>query len=337
MTDDNQHSVGGAFWRTLKRFDSAKVVPQQAFRNATGVALPLIVGFAAGMPLAGLAVATGALNVSYSDGSDPYFSRAKRMLAAGLWFSSAAFLGAISAGNNAAAVAVSTLSAFAAGLLVCLGTTTANLGVMSLVTLVIYGAQSLSPRHAVFAGLLTLAGAILQTTLSIALWPVQRYGPERRVLSAFYRDLARIAETPLAVAAAPPASHPGTEAQEALAGLGSDRSLESLRYIALLSQAERMRLALLVLTRLRLRMFRENPSHAGLDLLDRYLATAGKALESLGNALLSVRLTQIREREHFKPWTFTCAHCGVDFVVPEGELVLQSVPKDWLFARGHSA
>lgn len=287
MTNANEHDVGRAFWRTVTHFDSTKVNPHQAFRNAVGVALPLIVGFAAGKPHAGLAVSLGALYVSYSDGSDPYYFRAKRMLAAGFWCALAAFLGAILGGNVATAIIVSTLWAFAAGLVSSLGTVAANLGMISLVSLVIFAAQYLSPREAALAGLLTLAGGILQTLLSIALWPVQRYGPERRVLSAFYRDLSRIAETPLHSRAAPPASQLGNQAQEAIARLGSERSLESLRYVALLNQAERMRLSLLALTRFRLRISRDNPLHVGLPILDRYLEVAGKALDSLGDALLS--------------------------------------------------
>jgi uncharacterized membrane protein YccC len=286
VSEENKHDVGSAFWRVVTHFDRSKIYPYQAFRNAVGVALPLIIGFAMGMPRGGLAAASGALYVSYSDGNDPYLLRGRRMLAAGLWCSLGVFFGAISAGNAVAAVAVATLWAFAAGLFVSLGTTAASLGVISLVSLVIYEAQSLSPKQAAIAGLLTLVGGILQTILSIALWPVQRYGPERRVLSAFYRELSHIAEMPLQATAAPPASAPGTKAQEAFAGLGPDRSLESLRYRSLLNQAERMRLSVLMLTRLRLRMFRENSLHAGLEVLDRYLALAGRALELLSDALL---------------------------------------------------
>ncbi len=43
-----------------------------ALRNTAGVILPLVVGYALGMPRGGLATASGALNVSYSDGNDPY-------------------------------------------------------------------------------------------------------------------------------------------------------------------------------------------------------------------------------------------------------------------------
>jgi len=70
-----------ALWQILTHFDSTKVSPPRALRNAIGVVLPLIVGFALQMPRGGLVVASGALNVSYSDGSDPYAERARRMLA----------------------------------------------------------------------------------------------------------------------------------------------------------------------------------------------------------------------------------------------------------------
>ena len=55
-------------------------------------------------------------------------------------------------------------------------------------------------------------------------------------------------------------------------------------------------------------------------------------MPSCGSLVVAFRATQVRGLENIKPWEFTCPHCGVDFVVPESELVLQSVPKDLLFA-----
>ena len=73
------------WWRGLLRFalqfDRKKIQPQLALRNTIGVILPLMVGYALAMPRGGLAMASGALNVSYSDGNDPYAQRAKRMVA----------------------------------------------------------------------------------------------------------------------------------------------------------------------------------------------------------------------------------------------------------------
>src|SRR2546429_1328180 len=63
--------------------------------------------------------------------------------------------------------------------LVAVGTTAADLGVISLVTLLIYAAQPLTTRQALISSALALGGGLLQTALSVALWPVRRYEPER--------------------------------------------------------------------------------------------------------------------------------------------------------------
>src|SRR6267378_7339157 len=115
------------WWRRLLQivlqFDKKKMRPQMALRNTAGVILPLIAGYALGMPRGGLAMASGALNVSYSDGSDPYAQRAKRMLASTVWCSIAVLLGGLTAHSNTIAVIVATLWAFTAGMLVALGST----------------------------------------------------------------------------------------------------------------------------------------------------------------------------------------------------------------------
>src|SRR5260370_36338969 len=95
---ENQHvSAIKALWRIVTHIDGSKINAWQALRNTIGVVAPLIVGFAMGMPRGGLAVASGALNVSYSDGSDPYARRAKRMLTSTAWCSSAVLLGGLTA------------------------------------------------------------------------------------------------------------------------------------------------------------------------------------------------------------------------------------------------
>ena len=71
-----------SFARLLTQFDPSKLEPAIAFRNAVGVTLPLAIGVALGMPLGGLAIASGALQVAYSDGHDPYSRRGFRMLTA---------------------------------------------------------------------------------------------------------------------------------------------------------------------------------------------------------------------------------------------------------------
>ena len=281
-----QPNKARTLWKLLTHFDHAKMNPALALRNMAGVVLPLAVGFAMGMPRGGLAMASGALNVSYSDGHDPYPQRAKRMLASTVWCAIAIFLGAITGHRNVEAVFVATAWAFIAGMLVAIGVTAADVGVISLVLLVVYAAQPLTPRQAAEAGVLALCGGLLQTALSIALWPVRRYDPERRALGNLFLELADSAGKPTPAASAPSASIATTQAQDAINALGSDNSIASLRFRALLSQAERVRLSVMMLARLRLRMQRENSAHAAIEAIDRYLENASAILRAIGEALL---------------------------------------------------
>src|SRR5207302_956514 len=173
--------------------------------------------FALNMPRGGVVVASGALNVAYSDGSDPYAQRAKRMLSSSVLCSLAVLLGALSGSHNAAAVIIATLWAFAAGMFVAVGTTAADLGVISLVTLLIYAAQP----HA------------------------------------------------------------------AVSGLDRARSMAAVRYRALLRQVERMRLSLLMLSRLHVSMQRESPMHSSVQILGDYVKKAAQALQAIGDSLTS--------------------------------------------------
>src|SRR5882724_5404908 len=274
-----------ALWRIVTHVDHSKINVWQALRNTIGVVAPLMVGFAMGMPRGGLAVASGALNVSYSDGSDPYARRAKRMLASTAWCSIAVLLGGLTAHSNTVAVIVATLWAFTAGMLVSLGMTAADVGVVSTVVLLVYSAQALTPLQALQAAVLALAGGLLQIMLSIALWPVRRYEPERRSLAALYYELARIATHPSEATSAPLGTKEIAQAHDALSGLTADTSLSALRYRSLLSQAERIRLSLTTLTRLRSRLARENARHPAIATLDQLPANAATLLRAIAVSL----------------------------------------------------
>jgi uncharacterized membrane protein YccC len=276
-----------AFWGVLTRFDSSKLSPYLALRNSIGVLLPLVAGFALNMPRGGVVVASGALNVAYSDRSDPYAQRAKRMISSSVLCALAVLLGGLFGVYAVAAVVIATLWAFAAGLVVALSTTAADLGVISVVTLMIYAAQPLTSQQALISAGLALAGGLLQTLLSIALWPVQRYEPERRALGSFYAELARAAEQPLNATSSPPATTESVQAQDTLTGLDRDAGIEAVRYRALLNQAERIRLSLLMLARLHLRMQRENPLHSVVQILGDYLKQSAAVLQVIGDSLIS--------------------------------------------------
>jgi hypothetical protein len=53
-----------------------------------------------------------------------------------------------------------------------------------------------------------------------------------------------------------------------------------------------------------------------------------------GALVVSYRPPERAGRDNARSWCdFTCLHCGIDFSIPEDELIFQSVPKEWLLAR----
>lgn len=276
------------FWHGLIRYEGQKVNPRLALRNALGIGIPLAAGVALGQPAGGLLASIGALDVAYSDGSDPYQFRARRMLAASLLVALAVFGGGLAGHFTGAKLAVLGACAFAAGMMVAVGQIATDIGNITLVTVIVFSAHPMTPRQAALSGLAALAGGLFQTGLTLALWPLNRHAPERRALAAFYRELARCAAAAKELSApaveAPVASAQSTEAQRSLAALDENSSAEAARYLLLLSQAERIRLALMALTRLRIRLAREGGERES-EVIDRALARTASILETVGGSI----------------------------------------------------
>jgi uncharacterized membrane protein YccC len=274
-----------SFWRTVTKIDRTVIQWWMAARNALGVVVPLAAGVASGNPASGVVGAVGALNVAAADGIDSYRRRAARMLTSSLLCGVAVTLGALSAHNEAIAVLMRMLWAIAAGLLVCLGQTAGDLGMISLVVFIIYTAQSLTPERAVAAGAIALAGGLVQTGLAIALWPIRGLRPERLIIADFYDELARVATLPANPYEEPLASRQSAQAQEALEPWAGDHHVEVERYFVLVSQAERIRLSLLALTRAQVRIRREEGSRAAAAAIQEFLEQVSRALASVACCL----------------------------------------------------
>lgn len=287
QNDDSKPNLWQAFWQSVVRYESAKVTPWLAFRNALGITFPLLFGVITGSLASSVIVCTGALNVCFSDNEDPYAHRARRMLAACALVGVAVFVGSISGHHHWTAVLVAAGWAFAAGILVSISGEAADLGVVSLVTVVVFQAFPVSWEVAAYSGMLAFGGGLLQVVLSLALWAVRRYEPERKALGDLYAELSRAAKSSIASSAAPPASAQITLAQHSLAALSRDHSVESERYRSLLNQAERMRLSLLALAKLRSRMKREDEGLPEVAILERCFPIYARLLGSIGNWLLT--------------------------------------------------
>jgi uncharacterized membrane protein YccC len=273
--------MASAFWQTVLRFDSSKLAPEVAFRNTVGIVLPLLVGAAMGRPAEAAVVALGALNVCYSDSREAYSVRGRRMLLASVLVAIAVAVGALSARNNAIAAIAAMIWAFGVGMLVVLGPKAADLGLVSLVTLIIFAAKQLSLTEALVSGALAFGGGLLQTVLSLAIWPVRPYGPERRIIGNLYRTLAAIATSPAGAGGAPPASAAVIDAGEALSMLQTDLPNEAERLVFLLNQAERIRLSVLTLRRLARRLSRDESGKTAVEAVEHILELCSQALKTI--------------------------------------------------------
>src|SRR5262249_4528249 len=149
--------------------------------------------YALGSLSSGLAMATGALNVSYSDSEVPYTRRVRQLLSASILVGFAVAAGAVAAIHPAVGVTITCIWAFAAGMLAALSQPVADMGLISLVTMLVYAATPLRPSSAVLAGLIAFCGGLIQTALALAPWPLRRYVPERAALSDFFAGISRSA------------------------------------------------------------------------------------------------------------------------------------------------
>lgn len=276
-----------AFQRALTRWEKEKIHPATALRNTAGVLIPLAAATFLGQPSPGLVMAIGALNVAYSDGTDPYPIRARRMLLSSFFCGLAVLVGGLAGQKHAAAVVAATIWAFGAGLVVTLGTTAGDLGTISLVTLVVFAARPLNAKEAVLSALLAFSGGLLQTALSLIFCRVGRYDQDRRVLAGAFAQLSRLARASTEDGGAPPATAEFTLARDTIRAQNRDHGPHAELFSALLSQAERMRLRLLTLARLRRRLGRDAQAVEAARKVDEFRAAASETTDFLQSQLLS--------------------------------------------------
>lgn len=274
---------------------------------------------------AGLVASIGALNVAVADGDDPYRQRAQRMLAMSFLGALAITLGGLAGGRPGALIPLLVAAAFLAGMTVALGTAASDIGTVALVFFIVFSGQTMMPQTAaqrpLYPAALALAGGLFQTLIALALWPIRRFEPERRALAALYRALARAAGQPSRPTEAPAVSSQINAAQEALSSLMYDRSSQAERYLALLSQAERIRLTLATLARLRARLAREAVSGGPsvIAALDRAFRAAAESLDSNAAGLQPGGPDQSKGPEELRPLAAAMRAAGAGLVSAEAK------------------
>ena len=273
--EPTQSRPSSRFWRTLILFDASKIAPDIAIRNTIGIVVPLIAGALIGNVSVGRRGGAGRAERLVLGQPRPLWHPARRMLGASVLVGLAVFLGALSGHSNAAAVIVGSLWAFGAGMLVVLGVKAGNLRSDHAGDTGGIRRQAARPDGRRRDGLVAFAGALLQTALAIAFWPVRPYGPQRRIIGALYMRCRkwRVPSRRRHWRRRPARNSP--KRAKPWPALG-DHAAETERYVSLLSLAERIRLSLLMLRRLRARLGRDARGREPADAVGRVLTAASE-------------------------------------------------------------
>jgi hypothetical protein len=244
-------SFARRLWQDVTRLDWSEISVPVALRNSIGVVLPLAFATALGRPLAGLAASIGALNVAFSDSTDPYALRAGRMLASAVCGALSVFVGSVTGRTSWLEVTRAAIWSLAGGLLVVAGPQAAQVGLVSIILFIVFAAQPSNPAQSALTALSVLAGGLLQLPLAAAPWPSRSRTFHASVLAEAFRKLASHARDSLQDEETIPATDEMTEANRMLTGISSNFSRTIETYRSLLNQGERMRLELVALRHIR--------------------------------------------------------------------------------------
>jgi uncharacterized membrane protein YccC len=267
------------------RIDRSLVSTSIALRNTVGVALPLAAGAATGHGVVGLTMAIGALNVAFSDGSDAYRTRAGRMLLATALSGLSVFVGASTAHVGVLAVLLAALWSFAVGMLVLFGNTPAQLGVTTLILLIIFGAEPMTPHDALATAALVCVGGLFQTVIAVSAWPARGFAPERRALERACRALAAWARAPASTDTGFPGSRELAAANDVLTATRADHGPVAEALVSVLNQVERMRLVFIALGDIAARLDSEEAGREAGDRIREVLRVAGDGLMLIAGTL----------------------------------------------------
>ncbi|MGH8303553.1 MAG: FUSC family protein, partial [Steroidobacteraceae bacterium] len=272
-----RQSLRARILAVLLQTKRAEVPWRVLLRNTAAVILPLALGIASGRVGVGLWISVGAIVTLYSDQPGPYRQRLARLLAVSAAGGGAAFIGMVLGGNLPAILAAMAVIGFGGALLVVFGDAAGRVGMAAMILLAITSADPASSGWiALQSAALIACGGVLLTLLSVAAWPLQRYGPEREALAAVYRGLAALARQHDAEAGTAPALSAGmTGLQHTLLGPHRARGPVMDTFGVLLELAERIRLELTALAG-------SDPEQGIARLIRTETATL---LEDIGNAI----------------------------------------------------
>lgn len=213
----------------------SELEPGAAIRCAAGVAVPLIVGTVLQSPAVAAFGAVGAISVGFGSFIGTERGSALVTIAASFAMAVATIAGALAANSTVAAVVLAVVAAFGGGFLVVFGVAASFIGLQAIVAVLIASGLPSGSQNPYIVGALVLAGGLIQTVLSVLVWPARFFSNERRAVMSAYRSLA-------AYAGEIPAPHPIAPEPHTFATTG-----DVLVFRSLLQEAERLRASLALL------------------------------------------------------------------------------------------
>jgi uncharacterized membrane protein YccC len=205
------------------------------------------------------------------------------------------FTGSVTGHYSGLAVVVATLWAFVAGLAVAVSTRAGDLGLNTLVSVIVFAARGARPPWGAFeAGLLVIGGGLIQMVLALLFWPLRRYEPERLAVGAAFCALGEELDSAHPAQLDAPLTNPSQQVQDVLASLGRDHSAEGYRLRMLFDQVDRLRISSYVLERFRSQLrHEERRSNATAQRLshcvDGVLTISATLIRAIGDHLVSNR------------------------------------------------
>ena len=169
----------------MRSHDKSQLRVLAGFRNALCVIFALIVGFIAGQPLAGLAVAIGAQVAGFAGLNGTARKRFRTMLFAAFWMAITSFIGGITGGTWYAILVIAVMGLIA-GLLVCVSNEAGLVGLWATIALIFIIGTHEDPLRALMHALLVLAGGLLQTLFMILFDLLQRSNAETEAVADAY-------------------------------------------------------------------------------------------------------------------------------------------------------
>ena len=237
--------------RSLKevlRIDRSQLAAFQAIRGTIGIVIPLAIGVATGHVVEGVSIAGGAALVASVGLTTTSRVRTRTMLLDCIGVALSAFVGSITSHIGWLSVLVVGIWGISAGMMVAISQPAMILGLQSTLALIILTHFELDPAQAAIQAILMFAGALIQTTLAILPSPWKTTSPERSALFSVYQKLADYAGSPSKEKSGQQVRDALLKAHQTL-GDSNTQSQQEKIFSALLEEAERMRLSLMLLSR----------------------------------------------------------------------------------------